>query len=293
VEWDKQPLTWPNRAFGRMVECRPHRWYVQEAGSGALVLLLHGAGASTHSFRALMPDLARDFHVLALDLPGQGFSRAGARHRLGLEPMAADIAALLAQLHLRPDAIIGHSAGAAIALRLTQILPVAPRAVVAINGALGHFKGVAGWLFPALAKLLALNPLTAMIFARTASSEESVRRLLTSTGSRTDAEGVALYRTLVADRGHVDGTLAMMSQWSLETLLRELPQITVPVLFLTGANDRAVPPDTSDLAAARMPNAEVVRIDGLGHMLHEEDPGGTAARIRDYLGRNGVGSRPG
>ena len=107
MQWDKMPANWPNRAFSSRIALRPHRWHVQQSGTGPTLLLLHGAGASTHSFAALFPDLGRDYHVVALDLPGQGFSEQGARHRLGLQTMAEDIASLLAHLSLAPDAIIG------------------------------------------------------------------------------------------------------------------------------------------------------------------------------------------
>ncbi len=64
-------------------------------GTGPLVLLLHGAGASTHTWRSLAPLLAEHYTLVMPDLPGQGFSRSGNRMRLGLDAMAEDIAALL------------------------------------------------------------------------------------------------------------------------------------------------------------------------------------------------------
>ena len=67
--------------------------------------------------------------------------------------MAEDLARLIRQEAWAPMAYIGHSAGAAIALRLAELAP--PRAVIGLNAALGQFEGVAGWLFPVMAKLLA------------------------------------------------------------------------------------------------------------------------------------------
>lgn len=290
MDWDKLPKDWPNRACSAQIACPPHRWHVQRAGDGPTVLMLHGAGASTHSFRALFADLRQDHQVIALDLPGQGFTKPGARHRLGLDPMATDIAALMAHLNLAPDAVIGHSAGAAIALRLALILPLKPAAIVSINGALGNFQGLAGMLYPIMAKLMALNPLSATLFSRLSSSEERVRALLTATGSAASPENVALYQTLVADRSHVDGTLSMMAQWNLAPLLRDLPDVETPVLFLTGGQDKAVPPETSHIAAARMRGATLHQIDALGHMMHEEEPAMVTALIRAFLGQNGIRS---
>ena len=86
--------TWPNADLSRRVQGPVHRWHVQEAGQGKTILLLHGAGGSTHNYRDMIPVLAHDFRVVAIDLPGQGFTQLGARHRCGLDPMAQDIAAL-------------------------------------------------------------------------------------------------------------------------------------------------------------------------------------------------------
>lgn len=280
MEWEG----WPHARASRFVDSRPHRWHLQEMGpaDGPVILLIHGAGGAAASFRDLMPSLAADFRVLAVDLPGHGLTRAGTRQRQGLDPMAADLAALLAAEGIAPDLIVGHSAGAAVALRLAQVLDPPPAGVVGINAALGHFRGVAGWLFPALARILALNPLTAHAFARLSSSEASVRGLLRGTGTAPDAAMVQIYRRLVADPVHVDGTLAMMAQWDLRPLLDTLPEIKMPVLLITGDNDRAVPPETSDLAAARLPQGRVLHLAGLGHLAHEEAPGVIAGHIRSF-----------
>lgn len=286
MDWAWHGARWPHAAHSRFVACRPHRWHVQQMGeAGPTVLLLHGAGGATHSWRGLMPDLARDHRVLALDLPGQGFSVAGSRARLGLDGMAEDIAALLEQEGIAPDVLVGHSAGGALALRMAQTR--VPRAVVTLNGALGKFRGMAGWLFPAMAKLLSINPLSAALFARTAGNG-GARRLIASTGSRLDDAGLALYQSLIGDRAHVDGTLAMMAQWQLDPLLRALPRIAVPVLLVTGGRDATVPPDVSDRAARTLPQAERADLPDLGHLAHEEAPAEVAALIRAYMVRQGI-----
>ena len=92
MDWPRDLPNWPNAALSRLVPNRPHRWHVQESGTGPLILLIHGAGGATHSWRDILPDLARNFHVVALDLPGQGFTALGSRQRCGLEMMAEDIA---------------------------------------------------------------------------------------------------------------------------------------------------------------------------------------------------------
>lgn len=282
------PSDWPNAAFSRQVQSRPHRWHVQSKGSGDTVLLLHGAGASSHSFAALLPLIAERHHAVAIDLPGQGYTRLGARHRSGLAEMSRDIEVLLDNEGLTPTAIVGHSAGGAIALHLAQSLGQRhgqPPRVVGLNAALSHFKGVAGVLFPAMAKLLALTPFAAQVMARSSGTPERVRALIESTGSVLPPGAIDAYHRLASDRDHIDGTLLMMAQWSLDKLLSGLPDCPVPTCLVTAELDAAVPPAVAVRAAAQMPEASVKHLPGLGHLAHEEDPALVARVILSALAR--------
>ncbi len=272
----------------RQVRLRPHLWHVQDAGTGPLVLLVHGAGGAAQSWRGVFPRLVdQGYRVVAVDLPGQGFTRCGARHRSGLEAMAADLGSLCRAEGWTPAALMGHSAGAAVALRMVLAGDVPPCPVLAINAALARFDGVAGWLFPRLARALAVAPGVAGLFAATAGSPASVERLLRGTGSDVDATGHGFYRRLVGDRDHVDGTLTMMSQWSVDDLVARLGEIAAPALFLVGASDKAVPPRVSSDAARRMAAAEVRTMPG-GHLLHEESPEAVIAAAAAFLGAHGI-----
>jgi magnesium chelatase accessory protein len=283
MDWNRDGSDWPNREHSRFVRHRPHLWHLQVAGTGKTVLLLHGTGGATHSWRDVFPILARDYRVVALDLPGQGFTRMGVRQRCSLDAMSQDISALLAAEDLLPDAIVGHSAGAAIALRMVRDLPQSPKAIVGLNAALENFRGVAGWLFPMMARMMALNPFSAPEISRWLGNATGVEQIIGGTGSAISPEGMALYRRLVADRHHTGATLAMVAQWSLDGLQHELPGIAVPTLLIVGETDRAVPPACSERAAARMPHAEVERLPGLGHLAHEEAPEEVTARIEAFL----------
>lgn len=281
MDWTRDLPSWPHAELSRQLICRPQKWHIQETGAGPTILLLHGAGASTHSWRDLIPSLARAFHVVALDLPGQGFTRLGARTRCGLDQMSADIRALCADQDWSPAVIIGHSAGAAIALNLALTLPSVQR-VICINAALGRFDGIAGWLFPVLAKVLALTPLTALAFSSGSDPMARARRLIQGTGSHLDAEGLGYYARLISDRDHVNGTLQMMAQWSVDPVLDRLSDIATPCLFLTGGKDIAVRPEVSVKAAARMQDADLVSLPDLGHLAHEEDPERVLKHILDW-----------
>ena len=274
------PADWPFRQHSRHIQCWPHLWHVQDIGSGPTLLLIHGAGGATHSFRHLIPGLT-GHRIIALDVSGQGFTVLGDKRRCGLDAIAQDIASLCAQENWHPAALIGHSAGAAIALRLAELMPTG--AVIGINAAVGQFEGLQGWIFPAMARLLALMPFVPTVFSKLAATPNQVRQLIASTGSTLDPAGEAQYLQLLRMPSHVAATLAMMAQWNLDGLVQRLPRLPQPCLFVTASNDRAVPPATSKRVAAMMPNARWINLPGFGHLVHEEAAGQVVVLIQDFL----------
>lgn len=286
MDWVHDLPTWPLHHLSTRLSVAPHRWHVQQAGSGPLVLLLHGAGSTTHTWRGLLPILAHSHRVVALDLPGQGFTQTGSRYRLGLAGMTADIAALCRAQDWRPEVLIGHSAGAALALNLADRMAAEngrPPRVIGLNAALGHFEGIAAWLFPLMAKVLAFNPLTAYAFTLGGRRQLRARRLIESTGSHLDETAIGYYARLLADRDHVDGTLQMMARWTIDPLLHRLDHIEADCLLLAADGDRAVAPKVSQDAASRLPNGAYVPITGSGHLAHEEATSAVADMILRWL----------
>ena len=180
-----------------------------------------------------------------------------------------------------PRLVVGHSAGGAIALDMAR-QGLGPERIVVVNGALEDFRGPAGVLFPAMARVLALNPFTGFFLSR-GSSEAQVRSIVGATGTNLDADALGIYARLIARRAHVEGTLAMMAQWSLRELNAALPEIAQPTLFIHGAGDQAVRIAVAERAAAAMPDARLHRLEGVGHIAQEEAPDRVAAEIAGFL----------
>lgn len=275
------PPDWPNRSAGRRLRAGAVDWWVIDTGgAGPVILLLHGLGASGHSFARMIAGLVPRYRMIVPDLPGHGCSRSMSSARSGPITMAEDLAKLCAALQVQPHAIVGHSAGAVLALQLARGWPQAR--VVGINAALGEFDGAAGVLFPVLAKGLAALPFAATGFARLWGRASTVDKLLDGTGSRVDAAGRAQYLRLVQDPAHVQGALAMMAQWDLRPVLAGLPTLPNPVLLIGASGDRAVPAALSRDWAGRMPQARSLDLSG-GHLVHEETADGLASLIIDWL----------
>ncbi len=116
-------------------------------------------------------------------------------------------------------------------------------------------------------------------------------RLLDGTGSRIDPEGIDLYWRLLRNPAHVEGALAMMANWDLEPLRRGFPKLKMRVALVAAANDLTIPPATAHRAKARLPNAEVLEINGLGHLAHEEAPERFADLVTELASRASVNLR--
>ncbi|MCG5535095.1 alpha/beta fold hydrolase BchO [Ectothiorhodospira mobilis] len=273
-DWARDGADWPHRRSSRFVRAGGVSWHVQCMGSGPVVLLLHGTGAATHSWRDVAPALARRFRVIVPDLPGHGFSRPlGPGSRVFTLPgMAAALSALLQRLDVQPSFVVAHSAGAAVAARMCLDGGMRPQALYAVNGVLMPFPGAVTLLFSTTARMLSFLPGVAHMVAWRAAQPGFVEHLLRGTGSVPDARGVELYGRLVRSPGHVAGALRMMLNWDLEPLARDLPRLPTELVLLVGENDRTVPPAEAARVQARLPAVRILRLPGLGHLAHEERP---------------------
>jgi magnesium chelatase accessory protein len=171
---------------------------------------------------------------------------------------------------------------------------LAPTRLVSINGALLPLDGWAGQFFSPMAKLLAKAPLVPALFSWRAAQNDVLQKLLDGTGSRLDATGRDLYRQLIRNPGHAGAALAMMAHWDLDALGRDLPRLAVPLVLVVGSRDTAVPPSAArDLLArlgqgdgsgssgpASRTGAQIITLNGLGHLAHEEAPDTVATLIR-------------
>jgi magnesium chelatase accessory protein len=283
-DWTRDGQDWPNRALSRFFTAGGIRWHVQMAGQGPVLLLLHGTGAATHSWRDMLLPLAQHYTVVAPDLPGHGFTEQPAKAGMTLPGMASGVAALLTGLGLKADYAAGHSAGAAVLAQMCLEGKIAPRALVSLNGAMLPlpFHGVAAPLMGPLARLLASNPLVPMLFAWQAADGKVVNKLLRGTGSNIDATGEKLYARLARRSGHAGAALTMMANWDLASLAARLPRLQTRLLLLVGENDRSIPPSDAVQIQRLIPAAAIRRMPGLGHLAHEERPLEVAQILREF-----------
>jgi magnesium chelatase accessory protein len=314
LSWDREGADWPLREFSRFVTVGHLRWHVQRLGPPASdrasepshrthpprrLWLLHGTGASTHTWRDVAPILAQHHEVISVDLPGHAFTRGATDEDLTLPGMAAALIALHATLCTQEngsrsasnavaskvgDAWIGHSAGAAIALSVMKQQPSIAHQVVSLNGALLPWGGRAGALFMPVARALATHPWSLRFFTWSARRPGTVEALLQDTGSVIDERGRRLYERLAHDESHLHAVMRMMGQWELEPFAASLPSINGRCTLISSERDSTVPPSVSRRAARLIPGSRLIELPRWGHLGHEEAPAEWSSLILQALG---------
>ncbi len=276
---------WPNRSVSAFVQAGGLRWHVQRMGQGEPLLLVHGTGASVHSWRALMPLLSQSYSVLAVDLPGHGFTSAPAPAAHSLDGMAAALARLLLAMEVQPKIVVGHSAGAAILAQGCLDGTLRPRAFISLCGALLPLEGLRDPLSAQFARGMVGLPFVPQMLAWRAGDPTMFAALMRATGSQLDTAGIEYYRRLALRATHVSAALDMMAQWDLCELERELPRLATPLLLVSAEDDPIVPLSHARSVQALVKRARLRTLAGLGHLAHEEQPGQVAALIEEFAAR--------
>jgi 2-hydroxymuconate-semialdehyde hydrolase len=238
-------------ARGRMLEVAGRAVHVHDDGSGPAVLLLHGSGPGTtaQAWAPLAEALGSRYRLIAPDLPGFGQSEAG-----GLELDWA--AAVVDALGIESCAVVGNSAGGALALGIAHARPRVVTRVVAV-GTMGH-------AMPLPAGLDAL-----WSFEPTEHDARSLLSLLVfDQGAVTNAAVAGRLEAMNAQPRYVDLFPAPRQRWvdALSLPGADLSAIAAPVLLIHGADDRVVPMRDSVLPLLRL--LPDVRAHIFGHCGH-------------------------
>ncbi|HEY0666284.1 MAG TPA: alpha/beta hydrolase [Gallionella sp.] len=249
----------------------------RDAGIG--VILIHGLDGSVADWEHIIPALAKDFHVVAFDLPGFGKSDKGSQE---YNPTRyARLAQFLANHYFqeKPFHIAGHSMGGAIALRFASQQPMRFRRLVLIDAA--------GILHPlVMTKFQAgsmLQNKSGVAQSRGFAERLSGRILEKVDGlpiSPNDIVNTALGRDLVLQGG--PSYIAAMGL-AEENFAYAVSSVTAPTLVLWGDHDMIAPLRTGRVLAGNLPHARLEVITGSGHEPMREQPEQVNARLREHL----------
>ncbi|MEQ4209164.1 alpha/beta fold hydrolase [Actinopolymorpha sp. B17G11] len=253
----------------------------ERQGTGAPLVLLHGLGHRRQGWRPVIDLLAREFDVIAVDLPGFGESSpVGPRWREDLTPA---ISAFCDDLGLKRPHVAGNSLGGALALELAISGRVASATALAPAGF---------WTTSERRRALAtLHTLRATTFLPVAVQ----RSLLASRQMRRWTYGVFVGEPdRLPPAAILDDSLAMRAGKSFRPVARHgrgyavTGTLQCPVTVAWGTRDRILPYVQADRARQRFPEARHVDLPGCGHVPMSDDP----VLVATTIGHTVKGRRP-
>jgi pimeloyl-ACP methyl ester carboxylesterase len=260
-----------------------HRVHVEVAGSGEPLVMIHGFGGSTYSWRQVMPMLAQDYRVIALDLRGFGFTERPADLELYTRDAQVHlILRVLDELEIDRAHLMAHSYGGGLAMTLAVRHPDRVRSLVLADStapdyALQRRKVVAAlppvtWLFT---RIYALRPPTVRrVLERAWYDDQAVSpEVVDEYLERLRIEGAArAYRGLSTPLVHEQEKAPITYE-----------DLTVPVLVIWGEDDQLISVEAGRSATERMPRARFVALPDCGHSPMEEQPEAFLRAVEPFL----------
>lgn len=266
----------------------PVRLFYEEKGAGSPVLLIHGFGTSTYTWKRIAPQLAETHRVIAVDLKGFGQSDKPMDERYSVSDQAELLAQLIKDQDLRNLTLVGHSFGGGVALLL------ALQAKDDLKGRIARLVLLDSIAYPqtipVFFKMLDM-PLMSQIGVRMVPPSVQTRVALQIAyfdDSKIGDEEVETYaaplRTAAGKHAIIHSARQIMPE-GIEALAARYRGIDLPTLILWCDHDRIVPLEVGLKLRRTLPNSAIRIVQDCGHMPQEEQPEQTLALIQEFLGK--------
>lgn len=278
------PYDWPNRQISRSITVGDLTWHVQISGKGPVILLLHGTGSSTHSWGELTPLLNQEAQVLSVDLPGHAFTLGASVDSLRLEQIASNLIALISELKMAwPTIVVGHSAGAPLALAFANLAPIKPQVIIGLNPSLIPPPPSYTQFFGPMLGPVTKSATLASILAKIAPLSGMTDRLLDSTNTNLPETNRNYYRRLFTSPEHVRGAMNFMASANINQVLSASSNLPSKLIWVIGESDQWVPElGLQKIIRQYFPKSTVMHWQG-GHIMHEVETAKSADLILSEL----------
>lgn len=278
-----QQLADPDSRFIQVDGLQVH---YKEMGQGEpALLLLHGFASSTYTWREVMAPLAQNRRVVAFDRPAFGLTERPMQWE-GESPYSAEAQvrltiSLMDALGIRQAVLVGNSAGGAIAALTALRHPERVTALVLVDAAI-YQGGRPAW-FGLLARTPQMQRLGPLLARNIQNWGRQFAESAWHDPSRITGEIWANYTRPLQIENWDRGLWQLTAASGPTGLSEQLERLQLPVLVLTGDDDRIVPTEQSVRLASELPNADLVVFPACGHVPQEECPQPFLQAIEEFL----------
>jgi len=251
--------------------------HYRETGKGEPVVLIHGTGASLHTWEKWTEVLSESYHVISFDLPGFGLTGPDPEHNYQISRYTFILDSLMIKLKINQFHIAGNSLGGLVAWRYTTQFPQKILTLNLIDAAGLPQPGKKPPFIFQLAKIPLLSTLLQKVTPKSI-IKNSMLDVYKNDPLVTE-KLIDRYFELSLRDGNRTAFVKRMSQLNEKLNISDLKKITAPVLIQWGKDDRWIPLDNGYEFKNLIPRAELKIYDS-GHVPMEENPIET---VEDYL----------
>ncbi|MDP1625878.1 alpha/beta fold hydrolase [Parvibaculum sp.] len=264
--------------------------HVRDEGNrqGPALVLVHGSNASLHTWEPWVADLGDTYRIVSMDLPGHGLTGRIPGDDYSREGMTQTVHELTEILGVDRFAIAGNSMGGGVAALYALEHPDRVSALILVDAAgipVERNDGEVPLAFR-IARMPVISNAMRYVLPRSL-VEEGVRKVFVDQSKVTD-EMVARYFDLSLHEGNRDATRMRFASYATrdeEAFAVRLGELKMPTLILWGDKDGLIPVSAAHEFKARIPQAELVIFENVGHVPMEEVAGESSAAVRDFLTR--------
>lgn len=250
---------------------------------GFPIVLMHGSNASLHTWEPWVERLKSRYRLITFDFPGHGLSGPVPSRDYSSDAYVAITAGVVANLGLERFAIGGNSMGGGVAWRYAAANPSKVAALILVDAA-GQPPSKPNGSMP-LGFRIANTPIVRDVAAAVtprALLESSFKQSVSVQAIATPAM-IDRYWELLRYPGNREATLDRFAGYRPSARTNALAGIRVPTLILWGRDDKVIPVTSAGWFAARLPNARLTILDGVGHIPMEEAPDRSLAPVLALL----------
>jgi pimeloyl-ACP methyl ester carboxylesterase len=283
--------TQPPRALAdpdsQFIEINDLDVHVKTRGQGEPVfVLLHGFASSLYTWEAVMEPLSQYGMLIAFDRPAFGLTERPLTWE-GQNPYSPEaqlelVKGLLDHFGVEQAILVGHSAGGTVAMQMALAYPRRVRALVLVDPAVYNGGGPPEWIRPLLASSL-MRRLGLLVTRQIQKRGPKLLQLAWHDPTRLQPEMIELYKKPLQvenwDRALWEFTLASRDPG----LAEHLDKLSLPVLVISGDNDRIVPTADSIRLSKELPDARLAVIADAGHVPQEERPADFMQAVENFL----------
>ena len=258
----------------------------EDRGEGQPLILLHGYGASTYSWRHVAPHFSKSYRVIAIDLKGFGLSDKPLDNDYSVLDQSRMIAEFIRSYRLENVLLAGHSLGGAVAL-LTYLMQsdqgAHPISKLVLLDTASYPQDLP--LFISILRVPVINELSLCLTSNNFKSRMILRKAFFDHSKITE-EMVATYGANLSLPGAYHALIKTAKQMlppDLEEISGRYKSISIPVLLIWGEKDEIVPLEIGRRLAGNIPNAKLVVVPDCGHVPQEECPRQAIEAMESFL----------